>query len=590
MTLRFPDNWLQPETVSLRRGLMDESDIVVAVSMEKATEMTRRCRDCAKVLDESVAAFSVNAGKYLFLFGAYNDEDVQKCVVLAKKTSAEWIRLKTVWVVCQNNIFEAVPYFAAEYFELNYSLLRHNCDVEFFYWVEDEMKFLSKNPRPSLKKKQALLRDWAEYMHRFNKLVSDVKKQIEAKRKTNSKPREEMTLNELLSAGEPIEIGEFNRALWKADYSDDIFREADKILYETQDFMDKDSDFLEAAILYDSLMGQMELKKGKTTAYNRRDRLIDLGNVLLHKWNGNDDWSEEEFRDFNIQTPMYALMSEIGESKVCSAISKVFRSIANVIIKKQIPFGVEMATLLLNCRNLCKRLPKELSESIRSFIEDEAMFQSYWDEVIAEKSAYGRLRKLAGIVKAFDYLGYSVEGSYTGELMERERREIGLIKDSRTMMAFCRLLPDYRWIRIDTEYLNKLYARISALQSENSSDADKLRFAVSKLLVLKKLGKTPYDALPESKGKIQDYTKTEIACGLQTRKGWKTEEKEPESKRKSIDERLADIEFRSNTAGYFIQVAYHDTPLREYCREKGIDYDEFKPKMAAYLDEVKGKL
>lgn len=207
-------------------------------------------------------------------------------------------------------------------------------------------------------------------------------------------------------------------------------------------------------------MGHEDLKKKRGSAYNRRDRLIDQGNELLHKWNGKDDWSEAEYRDFNIQVPMLALFSGIGENKVCATMAKVFRSIAQIIIKKKIPFGVEMATLLLNCRVISKRIQKDLSDSIRQFIENEAMFQSYWDEVIDKDRTYDRLRKISGIAKSLDYLGYSVEGSFPGELMDRERRDVDLINDTLPMMAFCQLLSDYHWKKIDDDFLIRLYCRL----------------------------------------------------------------------------------------------------------------------------------
>lgn len=508
--LLFPDNWLDPTSIGERIAMLDAPEVVRKISSSKAASIAGKIPDCQKLIKKSSSDWSVCSDRYLFIFSKEKEEGLQKVSVWGKKLTGVYIRLKTVWTKLDDDILEAVPYFVSAYFDIDVPLSSMCSDSGVLEDLEDELKYLLHHPTVAVKGKEKLLRHWSEFLPDFISAVTESAispkspdggsqppihsgKDFSPKNPNNDSWPPKSPIEELMPSGRPVSIEEFNEALWRADYADDTFREADRILYEKENFENQDSDFLEAAILYDSLMGHEDFKAKRGTAFNRRDRLIKLGNRILAKWNGKDDWSEQEFRDFNAFVRLHSFMEELGESKISNAISKnAFRSIAYVIMKKKIPFGIEMATLLIHTRSVCKRLPKDLSDFIKDFLLDEAMTDSAWDCVVDDNNTYQRLRKLYNISKALDLLNYSVEKSYTSRLMNREQNSEDLTHDTLTMLAFCQLLPDYNWQGTDKGFLTRLYSLIYDMQADPLSDIDTLRLASAKLLILRKLGKSPF--------------------------------------------------------------------------------------------------
>lgn len=505
--LLFPDKWLDPTSIGERIDRLDAPEVVRKISSAKAASIAGKTPECQKLIKKSSSVWSICSDRYLFIFSKEKEEGLQKVSVWSKKLTGVYICLKTVWTKLEDNIFEAVPYFVSSYFDINVSIATMRSDSGVLEDLEDELKYLLHHPTLAVKGKEKLLRHWSEFLPAFISSVTG--NAIFPKSPDGGSQPLKSPIEELMSSGRPVSIEEFNEVLWRADYADDIFREADRILYEKEDFENQDSDFLEAAILYDSLMGHEDLKAKRGTAFNRRDRLIKLGNRILAKWNGTDDWSEQEFRDFNIQAPAFDLMTELEEKKICASLGKIFQSLVNDIFHKELSFSPEIAKAIVNCRRICKRIPKEISDKIKKYLEWTICLESTWDPFCDPDIDYDRLRKLVVSCGAVTLMGYHPELAYTKRLMDRERVTVMTSDDPRYIMDFCRLLPDYDWFRIDADYLHRLLDHIKEVQACHHSDTDTLRLACAKLLIFRKLGKSPLLTLDSSPLTLDSYPKEE---------------------------------------------------------------------------------
>lgn len=630
----FPDKWLAPDYLQSRICLLDAPDIARRISATKAGSIVGKTPECQKLIKKASSVWSLCADRYIFVFSNEKEDGLQKVTVWAKKLTGIYIRLKTVWTKLDDNIFEALPYFLSSYFDIDLPLSSMDFDPDAFYHLEDELRHLLHYPTAAVKGKEKLLRHWSEFLPQFNKMLAeldfavlrksepglDVKSPAQCdspadmletmaklalasgiKSGKGSGPKNDsgangnrISVESLMSSGRPVSIEEFNEALWHADYSDPLFSEADRILFSPRQSDTEDSDYPEAAILYDSLMGEEDIRKCRMTKFNRADRLIDIGNELLRRWK-KDDFSLREFHDFNIQAPMYSFFREMANERICKDIAKGFKFFASHIISKGNPIGFETIGILINARITNRRLPKEISEGISEIFEHQVYPSQIWDGASdrSEDADYDRLLQEYLVTKTVELQKYDVEHSFPAERIKRESIDIFTNSDIRCHSVFSRWLTDYNWAFADTDYLSRYYNKLTRLQSPDLTSVDKLRIAAAKILVLRKLKSSPFLPLPSgctadgnSATSEPDHYSQSISPLLSDASGSVPGSDTAQSKPSTASKFLQDFDRRSRNMDYLIAFAYRGTTIADYCAEKGLDPATFRTDLQSFLSSI----
>lgn len=241
----------------------------------------------------------------------------------------------------------------------------------------------------------------------------------------------------------------------------------------------------EAAVRYDSMMGVQDCLKGRNTRFNRRKRLVGRANRLLRCWKSGVP-SEPEMRGINALTPLHCFFSAMNDEKDAKLTAKNLRVLAQCIQTRAIPNGFEMLDALANAREVCRRLPQELSTFMKNVFEYELSSNSYWTEIVDESSLYDRLRRLSIQSRALDLMKYDVARSYPRVGMQKERGEIFFAKDSRCHVVFSRMLRDYDLQFATADYVERYHKKLTEYAAGATSPVDILNYAAAILCLCQK--------------------------------------------------------------------------------------------------------
>ncbi|MDE5998316.1 MAG: hypothetical protein K2G77_08930 [Muribaculaceae bacterium] len=161
-----------------RLNLLEDSEILSRIDKAKASVLAPKAKDCQRQLNDASSVWAIDGRKFLFTFSDINEEGRQKATVWAQKAPGNYLRIKTVWVSCHDNIFEAVPLFLIEYFELFILTATYTSDAGMLHDIQDKLAEALRYTPSNLKQKLKLLRVWSDIMQRFNKMVKDLDERI----------------------------------------------------------------------------------------------------------------------------------------------------------------------------------------------------------------------------------------------------------------------------------------------------------------------------------------------------------------------------------------------------------------------------
>ncbi|MDE6479928.1 MAG: hypothetical protein K2L45_06620 [Muribaculaceae bacterium] len=175
-----------------RLRLLEDSDLLSLINKAKASVLSPKAKDCQRQLNKATSVWAVDGRKFLFTFSETNTDGSQKATVWAQKSPGNYQRIKTVWVSCHNNIFEAIALFLIEYFELFILTKTYLSDVSMLKDIQDKLNEALRYTPSNLKLKLKLLRTWSDIMPRFNRMVEQLDERIaisNAPKQTKSKTR-----------------------------------------------------------------------------------------------------------------------------------------------------------------------------------------------------------------------------------------------------------------------------------------------------------------------------------------------------------------------------------------------------------------
>lgn len=583
----FPKKWSESPIPEYRTGLLDSPSLLRPLQVKDALRHAAKTTDCVRQLNDASATWEANEGKYLFVFcRERNEEGLQKVTVWAKKKAGVYLRLKTVWVRNEDYIFEALPYFAAEYFEMDLPMREMITDVEFFHCIDMTLQMLSKDCPSHLKKKERFIKDWAAYMPKFLDMLADLDQRVDAKanppRKTASSSQR--NLDSLLAEGRPIDINELRDAIWNAEYSDPLFTAADQILFDLEhrkDTEEKETDdqaLLEAAVAYDCRMGVQDCLKAKPTKINRHNRLVDWANRLTAIWK-NRPPTENEMRAMNATTPLHDFFSAIDNQAAAKVSAKNLRIMAESIRRYKASQSLGMLEVLVNARTICRRMPQELSSWIKDTFENDINPKAGWEKIMDEASLRDRLRRLSIQSRVLEYLRYDVEMSYTGNAMHKERGEIFFSKDSESHLIFSRLLNDFNWKFATADYLRRYAAKLNEHASAATEPANILNYATALLNVRLRQGVDIFAPLPPSSGEADSTPETESSPAPER-------SSEPAAATETDVLKSAPNEWTEKAAECAEKIFLEGSDVVTYCRENGLPYAEFNAYFETLMDKV----
>ena len=165
-----------------------DSEVMRRLSAAQASTISPKAKDCQRQINEASSVWAIDGRRFLVVFSDETDpEGKYKASVWTAKVPGNYIRIKTVWTSCKDNVFEAVERFLIEYFELFVLTATFSSDVAMLDDIEFKLKEAVRFTPRNLDKKVKLLKVWAEIMPRFNAMVSDLDERIRKNQQSNAK-------------------------------------------------------------------------------------------------------------------------------------------------------------------------------------------------------------------------------------------------------------------------------------------------------------------------------------------------------------------------------------------------------------------